>query len=42
MTGKVVRRLLTGRDQDSALREESDYATTLVTRKPTSDIQLFR
>lgn len=42
MTGKVVRRLLTGRDQDSALREESDYATTLVARKPTTDVQLFR
>jgi chemotaxis protein CheD len=42
MTGKVVRRLLTGRDQDSAVREESDYASSLVTRKPSSDIQLFR
>jgi len=42
MTGKVVRRLLTGRDEDSALREETSYATTLVTRKPASDVQLFR
>jgi chemotaxis protein CheD len=42
MTGKVVRRLLTGRDQDSALREETDYATKLVTRKPAVDIQLFK
>lgn len=42
MTGKVVRRLLTGRDQDTAVREESDYAASLVARKPSSDIQLFR
>jgi len=42
MTGRVVRRLLTGRDEASALREESDYASTLVSRKPTSDVQLFR
>jgi chemotaxis protein CheD len=42
MTGKVVRRLLTGRDQDSALREETDYARTLGARKPASDFQLFR
>ncbi len=42
MTGKVVRRLLTGRDQESAVREELDYASSLVTRKPSSDIQLFR
>jgi len=42
MTGKVVRRLLTGRDEDSALREESNYATRLSTRKPVSDVQLFR
>ena len=42
MTGKVVRRLLTGRDEESAMREESAYATTLGTRKPSSDIQLFR
>jgi len=42
MTGKVVRRLLTGRDQDSALREETDYAKMLGTRKPSSDVQLFR
>jgi len=31
MTGKVVRRLLTGRDEASALRDETNYATTLVT-----------
>jgi chemotaxis protein CheD len=42
MTGKVVRRLLTGRDEASALRDETNYATTLVTRKPASDVQLFR
>jgi chemotaxis protein CheD len=42
MTGKVVRRLLTGRDEESALREESAYATTLGIRKPSSDVQLFR
>lgn len=42
MTGKVVRRLLTGRDEESALREESAYANTLGIRKPSSDIQLFR
>lgn len=42
MTGKVVRRLLTGRDQDSALREETSYASTLATRKPATDVQLFR
>jgi len=42
MTGKVVRRLLTGRDQDSALREETDYATTLVTRKPAANVELFK
>ena len=42
MTGKVVRRLLTGSDQDSALREETDYATKLVARKPATDIQLFK
>jgi chemotaxis protein CheD len=42
MTGKVVRRLLTGSDQDSTLREEAEYATKLVARKPTTDIQLFK
>lgn len=42
MTGKVVRRLLTGRDQDTALREETDYASTLGARKHTQDVQLFR
>jgi chemotaxis protein CheD len=42
MTGKVVRRLLTGNDEESALRDESDYATTLGARKSSSDIQLFR
>ena len=42
MTGKVVRRLLTGRDQNSALRDETNYATTLVVRKPSPDFQLFR
>jgi len=42
MTGKVIRRLLTGRDQESAIREESDYASALVTRPPSSDIQLFK
>ena len=41
MTGKVVRRLLTGRDQETALRDESDYASALGTRK-SSDVQLFR
>jgi chemotaxis protein CheD len=42
MTGKVGRRLLTGRDQDSALRDESNYASALVTQKPTSNIELFK
>jgi chemotaxis protein CheD len=42
MTGKVVRRLLTGRDQDSALREESSYASTLGVVKATSNVELFR
>jgi chemotaxis protein CheD len=42
MTGKVVRRLLTGRDQDSALREESSYANTLSAPKATSNVELFR
>jgi len=42
MTGKVVRRLLTGRDEDSAIREESSYATTLSARKPVHDVQLFK
>jgi chemotaxis protein CheD len=42
MTGKVVRRLLVGRDQESALREESNYASRLVTAKPTTNVELFR
>ena len=42
MTGRVVRRLLTGRDQETALREESDYASSLGMRKPSLDVQLFR
>lgn len=42
MTGKVVRRLLTGRDEDSALREESAYATTMRARKAGADVQLFK
>jgi chemotaxis protein CheD len=42
MTGKVVRRLLTGRDEETVVKEESAYANTLGTRKPSTDIQLFR
>ncbi|HTZ00773.1 MAG TPA: chemoreceptor glutamine deamidase CheD [Xanthobacteraceae bacterium] len=42
MTGKVVRRLLTGRDEDSALREETAYASTLGVRKAGADVQLFK
>jgi chemotaxis protein CheD len=42
MTGKVGRRLLTGRDQDSALRDESNYATTMIAQKPPSNIELFK
>lgn len=42
MTGKVVRRLLTGRDEDTALREETTYATTLRSRNTSSDVQLFK
>lgn len=42
MTGKVVRRLLTGRDQDTALREETDYASKLGARKPVSNFELFK
>jgi chemotaxis protein CheD len=42
MTGRVVRRLLTGRDEDSAVREETNYATTLSARKPVPDVQLFK
>jgi chemotaxis protein CheD len=42
MTGKVVRRFLTGNDSESALREETDYASTLRTRPSKSDIELFK
>jgi len=42
MTGKVVRRLLTGRDEDSALSEESAYAKSLSVRKAGADVQLFK
>ena len=42
MTGRVVRRLLTGRDQESAVRQETDYAASLGVRKPSLDVQLFR
>ena len=42
MTGRVVRRLLTGRDEESAIREETDYASKLGVRKPSIDVQLFR
>jgi chemotaxis protein CheD len=42
MTGKVVRRLLTGRDEDSALREETAYASALSVRKAGADVQLFK
>jgi chemotaxis protein CheD len=43
MTGKVVRRLLTGRDEDTALREESEYASSLQLRKPSgNNVELFK
>jgi chemotaxis protein CheD len=42
MTGKVVRRLLTGRDQDMALREESSYASSMRARPASSNVELFR
>jgi hypothetical protein len=37
-----VRRLLTGRDEDSALREETAYASALSVRKAGADVQLFK
>jgi chemotaxis protein CheD len=41
VTGRVVRRLLAGSDRDAIIREESEYATGLSTRKTAGEIQLF-
>lgn len=41
-TGRVVRRLLAGKDQESTIRLETEYATSVRTTKPNTDIQLFK
>jgi chemotaxis protein CheD len=40
-TGRVVRRILAGTESTAIVREETEYAKTLTTRKTSGEIELF-